>query len=140
MVKRIKGRQVSLPAGIGIGIGASVFISIAGAMILAVLINGEYMDINSLTAGTALLHLIASFVGSWLASVLTKQKRLITSLITAASYLLVMLGMTALVFGGQYQGVGLALLMVLIGAGVVILLGLKGKSGSSRKHKIPAYR
>lgn len=140
MAKIRKGKSVSLPAGIGIGVGTSLLASVTAVAVLAALVNAEKLNIGSITVVTALVHLISSFLGGWLATLLTKQKRLVTALSTAAGYLLVMIGMTALIFDGQYQGIGLALLMVFIGSGAVILLGMRGNKGRIRKHKISAYR
>ena len=140
MAKRMKGKTLSLPVGIGIGIAVSMALTVGGAMLLAVLINGEQMGFASLSTAISLIHLIASFAGTYLATALTQQKKLITASATAAGYLIVLLGMTALLFGGQYEGVWLSLLMVLLGAGCVILLDLRGSKSPARKHKIPVYR
>lgn len=140
MAKIRKGKSISLITGIGIGIATSIIVSVAAAAAAAALVNSERMDIGNLSPTTAVIHILASFLGGWLASSLTGQKKLICVLGTAAGYLVVMLAITALLFDGQYQGVGLTILMVLIGAGAVILLGLRGKNRGNRKHKIPAYR
>ncbi len=140
MVKRIKGKQLSLPIGIAIGIFISVTITIAGAMLLGGLIDAQKMPLESLDTTTAVIHLIAAFAGSWISYLVTKKMRLMVSAITAGGYLIVLCGMTALIFGGRYQGFGLGILMVFAGLLLSILLGMKGKKGSIRKHKIPAYR
>ena len=140
MVKRINAKQVSLPIGITIGILASVVITVASAMLLAGLVDAEKLQLDALIPTTAAVHLIATAVGAWISYLLTKKMRLMVSAITAGGYFIVLCGMTALVFGGQYQGFWLTLLMVAIGLVLSILPGIRGKKGHIRKHKIPAYR
>lgn len=140
MVKQINAKQVSLPVGIAIGILISAVISVISATLLAGLVDAETMQLDALMPAIAVVHLIATFVGAWISYLLTKQMRLLVSAITAGGYLIILCGMTALIFDGQYEGFWPTLLMVLIGMVLSILPGIKGRKGHIRKHKIPAYR
>ena len=140
MIKSTKSKRLSLPVGIAIGVATSILISVAGAMLLTGIVNSEQIQLEGLNVAIAAIHLIASFLGAWFAYLLTKQMRLIVSSITAGGYMLVLCGITALIFDGQYQGFWITLLMTGIGTVISILPGIKGRKGNIRKNKIPAYR
>lgn len=140
MVKHIKAKELSLPVGIAIGIIVCILVSVGSSMLISGLVDAGRLQPEDINTGIPVIHLIASFLGSWLAYLLTKQMRLIVSAITAGGYMLVLCGMTALVFGGEYQGFWLTLLMVGVGLMLSVIPGIKGRKGRIRKHKIPAYR
>jgi dolichol kinase len=58
-------------------------------------------------------------------------------LISGMIYFCVLLSITALCFGGQYQGIGVTGLVVLCGSCCAGLMGLREKK-QGRKGKIPA--
>lgn len=140
MFKKSTGKGISIPAGIGLGILLCMLISFAGAAVVAYLLSTERMVVSGIGWGAIVIMAIASFVGAMLASKLVKVNRLPVSLGVGAGYILVLLGITALFFGGQYQGIGATIITVLLGSGGAGMLGFKGKKPAIRRKKIPAYR
>ena len=120
-----------MPAGIGIGCGISLGVTLLGAGITAKLISEEILRENAIGYGAMLVILLASICGAGAAVGKVKKRRLQVSLLVGLGYFASLFAMTALFFGGQYQGMGVTALLVFAGAGTVILLGLREKK--SRK-------
>lgn len=134
--RKVTGKAMSMPAGIGTGLGISGSITLIGSAVIAWLISGEHLAESAIGYGAMVILLLSSAAGSWAAVLLIKHRRMLVCLISGASYFLLLLACTALFFGGQYQGIGMTALLILAGCGIVILLGLKGeKSGGAARHK-----
>lgn len=140
MNRKISGRPKTLPAGILLGWLGSLSVTLAGAAILAYLISGEKISQNGIGVWSMIVLILACALGCWIAAALTKSRRLMVCGVTAAIYYLSLIGMTALFFGGQYEGMGVTALAVLAGAVIVILLGIVTNKQGKHKVKIPAYR
>ena len=140
MFKKLSGKGTSIPAGIAIGLLLSAVITVVGAAVFAYLLASEKMGLSAVGLAAVLLQCVASFAAALLAAGLTKGNRLPVCLAVGGGYLIVLLGCTALLFGGQYQGVGASALAVLIGSGVAGIMGLKGKKDFHLKKRKVAYR
>ncbi len=126
MVKR-RSAEASMGLGIGIGILVSVLITVIGAMILAWLMAQEKMELSSSNAASALIHYLSAFSGIMIATVLTKKNKLPVVGAVAGGYFLILLAVTALIFGGEYQGFLGGLIFTLLGGGAVMVLSIKRK-------------
>lgn len=127
---------MSMPAGLAIGLAASLSITLLCTALIANLILSEKMNEAALGYGAMAILLLSSGAGSLIASVLIKHRWLLVSLGAGGIYFLTLLAITALFFGGQYQGIGVTALMILAGSGTVGLLGLKqGKRHSFKRKK-----
>ena len=132
MAKKSFGeRSVSLPAGIGIGAGVAMVISILGAVLLTFLLAGEQLAVESMNIGVLVILFVSSFLGTWVAAFCCKHHRLVVCLITAAVYLLTWMGMNAMFLGGEFSGVGSGLLVVVI-AGIAAAFIGKGGAKSTK--------
>ncbi len=137
-VKR-SGRALSMGAAAGIGVFAGVCATVLGAVLMAYLMGKGHIAADALGIWSFAVQLAAAAAGAWIASALYKDKRLILCGIIAGAMYLLYLAMTAMFFGGQYEGLLVGLAAVLLGSGSAMLPILTGK-GHKRKHKIPAYR
>lgn len=126
---------MSMPAGLAIGLAASLSITLLCTALIANLILSEKMNEAALGYGAMAILLLSSGAGSLIASVLIKHRWLLVSLGAGGIYFLTLLAITALFFGGQYQGIGVTALMILAGSGTVGLLGLKQWKRHSFKRK-----
>ena len=124
--KRISsGRAVSTPAGLLFGAGVSLAVTLFGTMILAWMVDNEKMQWEKIGYGIMVVILMASFWGSLLSFQKIKRQRLMVCLLSGAAYLAVLLSLTALFFGGQYQAVGVTSALILAGSGAAGLLGVR---------------
>lgn len=137
--KRVTGTAMSMPGGIALGVGISVAITIIGAAILAWLLASERMSETALGYGIMLVLVLASAAGAMTACGAVKRRKLMVSGICCAGYYLALL-CVALVFGGQFEGMLVHAVLVLLGGGISVILGLAGNKSGARKYKILGYR
>ena len=139
MNKKVTGKASSVPAGVAIGVCLSLAVMLVGAAVLAWLVASESVGEEMIGYGAMLILFTASVSGSWLSSMKIKRLRVQVSLITGGIYYLVLLAITALFFGGRYQGMGVTGILVMLGSGTASILGLKGKNGRKVKTRKKAY-
>ena len=125
--QKVTGKAVSIPAGIAIGCAASLLITVLGSVLVAKLISYEVLLDTAIGYGAMMIVLLASALGAAVSAAKTKRLRLQVCLMSGAAYYGMLLAITALFFGGQYQGMGVTALLVVGGTGMVILLGVREK-------------
>lgn len=128
---RPTGRAMTLPGGLAMGLGVSMFVTIAATLILTKMVLGDMLQMQNIGYGILILLIAASFLGAMVAQGRVKHRRLLVCILSGVVYYCVLLGSTALFFGGQYSAVGVTGLLVLAGSGAAALLAA-GK-GSGRK-------
>ena len=135
MNQKVTGRAMSMPAGIAVGMLVSLLVTLVGALLLGWLIDSETMTTNSIGYGSMVILLAASALGALVAKNRIKHRTLVVCLLSGTGYYLSLLSITALFFGGQYQGMGVTLALVLAGAGSVSLLNLKKKKSITKGYR-----
>lgn len=133
--KKVTGKAVPMAAGLGIGLAVSMALTMIGGAVTANLILTEKIGEGAIGYGAILILLLSSAMGAWLAAVLIKSRWMVVCLGAGGSYYLTLLGITALFFGGQYQGMGVTALVILGGCGAVGLLGLRAGNGTRKRTK-----
>jgi len=136
---KVTGKSTAVSVGVLFGFLGSMLLTIACTAILAYLISVEKIQEESIGYGAMVTLLISAAFGSWITTVKVKRLRVQVCLISAAAYYLALLGITALFFGGQYQGMGGAVAAVFVGSGAVALVGGKGKKMRKNKKQKRAY-
>lgn len=124
-----------MPAGIGIGAGVGLLITLIGGIMLTFLLAGEKLSIDSMGYGVMGILFIGALLASITATWCYRSKRMIVSLITAGIYLLVLMAINALFFGGQFVGIGGSLLVVAIAGVAAAFIGNGGGKVSKHKNK-----
>jgi putative membrane protein (TIGR04086 family) len=133
--KKVTGKAMPMVAGLAVGVALSIGITMVLAGLTAHFVLSETISENAIGyAAMAALYLSAA-LGSLIAARMIKRRRMVVCLATGGIYFLTLLGMTALFFGGQYQGIGVTALVVLGGSGTIGLLGLRQGKGRGIKHK-----
>lgn len=133
--RKVTGKAVSMPLGLGIGLAVCIALTLIGAAISASLILNERIGEGAIGYCAIVTLLLSSAAGSWLSAVLVKRRWMIVCMAVGGVYFLTLLGITALFFGGQYQGIGVTALMILGGSGSVGLLGLRTGSGEKKRRR-----
>ena len=132
------GRAKSIPAGLALGAGVSMGVTVLGSAVAAWMILGGVMP-QEWVGYCAMVILLAGAVSGAAAAVnATKRLRGQVGLASGGLYFLCLLGMTALFFGGQYRGMGVTALMVFCGCALVIMLAPGGanRAGCRRRKKL----
>lgn len=134
------GRAASIPAGLTMGAAISIAITLIAALILGKLVDMEKLPWENIGYGIMLLLFSASFFGAEAANAKIKRQRLLVSLLSGAIYFALLLSVTALFFGGQYEAVGVTAALILAGSGTAGLLDMKGNRGGKHHKMKSRYR
>ncbi len=136
--KKTTGTAMTLPAGIGLALLISMLITLAGSALVAIMVLSEKIGEGAVGYAAMAILALSSVAGAWIAVILVKRLRLQVSIIFGGCYYLLLLAMTALLFGGQYQGMGTTAIIILVGSALVAFLPATGTKTGKRK-KV-AYR
>ena len=131
--QKVTGTAMSMPAGIAMGCAVSLLITFAGSLLAAKLISEEVLKDTAIGYSAMFIVMVASAIGTAISEAKVKKMRLQVCLLSGLVYYGSLLGITALFFGGQYQGMGVTALLVLAGTGSVILLGNQNRK--QRKYR-----
>lgn len=136
--RRIKGTATAIPTGLAIGGLISLIVTLAGAAATAYLVLNQRIGENGIGYASMIILFLGAVMGAWGAFSSIKKQRLQVCLLSAAVYYLLLLAITALFFGGQYQGMGVTAIVILIGALAVALF--PSKENTKFRFKKHAYR
>ena len=138
MIKKQTGRSPSVVNSVLKGTGMAVGWTVLCAMVIAKLIEGEMMPMESVGYGSMAAHLSAVYLGAMAAYKGAGHMGDAAAGITGGGYYLILLFINALFFGGQFTGLGITLALVVLASGAVILTAGKGRSRQRRRrYKIP---
>lgn len=137
--KMLTGSKSGIAVGILIGVLVGIGVTLVGVSILAWLIATEKISENAIGYGTMVILFISALLGAGTAAANIKRLRVQVCLITGGIYYLLLLATTALFFGGQYQGMGITAILVLLGSGLVSLLGIRENKSRKNKFKKHAF-
>lgn len=138
--KKTTGQTKSIPAGLALGAVASLIVTLLIAVLMAILLDQEIIAWSRIGYGIMVLIFASSFTGAIVAVNSIRRQRLLVSLLSGFVYFGILLSITALFFGGQYEAVGVTAVLILGGCGTAGILnsGEKGR-GKQRKNR-KAYR
>lgn len=128
MVKRKRGKTMSMPAGILVGAATGLALAIAGAMAAGNMLDKMWIAMDSIGYAAMVILLISAFLAAQTAWNRIHHQRVAVSFGAGGVYYLMLLAMTALFFGGQYTGMGVTALLIFAGCGCSVLVGLYRKS------------
>ncbi len=135
--KKVTGKAFSMPLGLLTGSCVSMGITLSASALLAKLIDTEVMEWDNVGYGIMIMILLASFLGAFISYRKIRRQRMLVCGASGAVYLGILLSITAVFFGGQYEAVGVTAALVLAGSLTAGLLDMyaEGK-GKRRKVKI----
>ena len=135
MKMKASDKAIGIPTGIALGTLISVLISLGGAAVTAWLVSTENVGEGSFGTAAMVIVALAAAVGAWLCSTVIKRLRLQMCLLSGACYFLSLLGMTALFFDGQYQGIGKIAIVILCACTIIAFLPSKNKPFKAKMKK-----
>lgn len=134
------GRASSLWAGLAFGGAVSTGITLVITAVLAKLLDLEKLQWENIGYGILIMIITSSFMGAIVAFGKIKRQRMVVCMLSGVVYLGIMLTVTALFFGGQFEAVGVTVLLIAAGCGSAGLLGLREKRGGNRRKGKRYYR
>lgn len=138
--QKVTGRASSMPGGLALGACVNLLITIIGAMFCGWLIGNEKAPEQSIGYCSMFILLAASFLGARTAAAKIKHRILYVSILSGIIYYCSLLAITALFFGGMYQGMGVTALVIMAGCISAALIGQKGERRSRRGKKRMNHR
>lgn len=133
---KVTGKASSVPAGLALGGAVSLAMTLTLAALIARLVSTEVLPEEKIGYGVMGLLFISAFGGALMANNRIKRQKLLVSALAGGVYWAMLLSITALFFGGQYEAVGVTALVVMGGSLVTAFLGQRpGRGGKHRKPK-----
>ena len=135
--RKVTGTASTIPAGLALAGVVSLGITAALSALTAWLILGETLPEGAAGYCAMGILVLSAAAGALTAICRTKRLRFQMGMAAGGIYFLSLLAITALFFGGIYDGAGVTALMILCGCGLVILLGPGGqnRAGCRRRKK-----
>ena len=130
----------SMGSALVVGVAVSLVVTLLGAAICAGLISEEVIEAGSTGYCAMVILLISAISGTVAAGHKGKQKRLYSGLLNGTIYFAMLLAMNALLFDGQYGGVGVTALIVLSGSVLPVMIGLSGRNGAKPRRSKMRHR
>ena len=129
------GRTMSVPAGLALGGGISLLFTVLSAMVLAWMVDKEKLAWENIGYGIMITLLLAAILGARIAYSRIKRQRLLVCGLTGVVYLGLLLSITALFFGGQYDGALVTGVLILGGSVVAGLIPSGEQRNSAGKRR-----
>ena len=134
--KNINGTAMTIPVGIGLGVAVSILLTLLGSAAVAWMVMSETVGEGATGYLAMIILAIATTAGVFVAATLTKRLRLQVCMLTGVFFYLSLLGITALFFGGQYQGMGVTALIVMAFSSLIAFLPVKKFQIGKYKKKV----
>lgn len=128
------GRASSMAGGLLTGWTVSIIVTVLLTALAAKMVDSQVIGEKDIGYCAMVILLAAPFCGTRTAQKRIRRQQLIVSVISGSLYFLTLMGITALFFGGQYEAVGVTLLLVAAGSALTFLLGNR-QSGTSKHRK-----
>ena len=126
------GKTKSVPAGLALAAAVSLCVTAVISAGIAYFIHAETITWSQAGYWILGMLLAASFLGAKSAYAAVRRQRLLVSLLSGLVYWGLLLCVTALFFGGDYEAVGETAGIILAGTGCAALV-TPGKSNHFRK-------
>ena len=134
--QHMKGRAVTIPGGLAIGGIVSMIITVLLAGVGAHLVIQEILPQEQIGYCSIFALTTAEIIGAITATVKVKRRKLIVCLLSGLVYFLMLLSMTALFFGGQYEGMEVTFLTIaLASVAAALITSREGKTNKRRSYK-----
>lgn len=131
--RKPSGRASSMASGLLTGLAVSAAITVLLTAMAAKMVDMQWIGEKDIGYCAMIILLVAPFWGAKTAQKRIQRQRVVVCLVSGCLYFLMLMGITLLFFGGQYEAVGVTLLLVAAGSALTFLLG----NGQNRvgKHK-----
>ena len=128
------GRAAGFPKGLALGALAALSTTLALAAVLAALISSGTVAEDNLGYGVMALLFVSAALGGRVAFSLIQHRRALVFALSALCYLVSLTALTALFFGGRFDGFFPTAMLIIGGSSTSFLLSAgAGKGGKGRR-------
>ena len=131
--KMRNGRALSIPGGIVYGALAGFGWTMILSGILGWLIHKQYLQEAAVGYGSMVILLSASILAAMVSYGKIKRQRAASCFGAGGVYLLILVGITAFFFGGQYSGFGVTSMLILGGSGAAVFITMERQNRKTGK-------
>lgn len=133
--KAVNRQGKKIPVGIGIAMLYAMAVMLAGTLVLTWLLSTERIQEGAISYGVMIVLILSAGAASGAAIYHVRQNVLPVSVGTCFSLIIVLLGMNALFYDGNYDGVGATTIMILSTGIAVAMVALKYLNKPKTYHK-----
>lgn len=130
-----KMNDMTIVRSVGYSIPACLGATLGGMLLIAAMVNAERIAWETTGYCIMAVTVLSTLAGCVLSIKSAGQKAMIVSVATGIVYYLLLLGCNALLFDGQYEGVGETLLLILGTCICTALLTVHKNKGNRRSGK-----
>lgn len=130
------GRTMPLAMGAAVGALYGFLWTMAASALLSWAVHRQWLEMEFIGYGSMVILLTASVLAALIGYRKVKCRRVLVCISSGAGYMLMLLAMTALFFGGQYSGVEVTACLVFGGSLAAVFIGMESEKGSRKRHKI----
>ena len=134
------GRASGFPKGLAVGTLSAMLLTLALSAGLAALIGSGTIKEASLGYGVMVLLFVSAALGGWVAFGMIKHRRALVFGLCAVCYLVTLTALTALFFGGRFDGFFPTAMLIIGGSGTAFLLSAHAQRGQGRRRKTRRIR
>ena len=138
--RKPSGLAASFPKGLMVGTLAAMVSTLALSALLAALIVSGTVREGNLGYGVMALLFVSAALGGFVAYRRIKHRRALAFLGAAVCYLVTLTALTALFFGGQFDGFFPTAMLIIGGSGSAFLLSARAGKGGRRSKKYRQIR
>ena len=131
--RKVTGRASSVPAGLVAGVLCELVLTLIISVVSAYLVSAEFVSQDKIGYCAIAVLIMSSIVGTTVTIKRIKKMPIQMAAINGLLFYGLLLAMTALFFGGQYDGMGITLLVVALGSGVGGIMA--SRKSNRRKQK-----
>lgn len=132
---KVTGTAMPMALGLALGVGIALLVLTISVALIAWMALGEKIPVPAVGYTAMAAHLLSVCVGGFVASAAIKHRKMIVCLIVGGAYYLCLIGCTAMFFGGQYNGLGVTLLIVAGASGLIGWLTSRGDNTGRKRYK-----
>lgn len=129
------GRATGMAAGLAWGAVSALLLIGVLSSVLAFLISRGVVRQENLGYGVMVILFLAGAMGYYSSYHKIKRRKLLVSILSAAIILTGLAALTALFFGGQYEGIFPTAMLINGGSGAALLLSMKSEMRPNRKKR-----
>lgn len=132
--QKTTGRTSSVPGGLAAGAGVSALTTAGLTALMAGLLDRETISWEIAGYWILVMIMLSAYLGSATACRKIRRQRLMICLMSALVYWGILLSVTALFFGGQFEAVGVTALLIMGGSICAAL------SGTGKGRRVKGFR
>lgn len=129
VMKKVTGTATPMPKGVGVGVITSLLMALFLCACLSWLALKSFLPEHMLGYAVMITLLISSAIGAGVAADQIKRRMMMVCLLTGVFFAMVLAVLTAILFGGQYQGIITSVIVIMLGSGCIGLLKMKSRGG-----------